>query len=358
MTSSSIASRSWTSPSPSGTRISLAPAERRQVRVDRERGPGELDLVALLAEREGGREQELAGAVGDGDPSRIGLVVIGDRAPERTSVRIRVPVSAGGRPGDRLDHRGVRRERRLVRGELDRIRGLGARLGVVERGPGLVVRDPLELLGEGDGHVQGIVAEPLRASCRPEPDRHRLRARVHLLVPVGSPPVALIEGDRGRVLLERPEEDLVVGKLREAIHRSAHQGSSGTLPPAIGRHVDGDELRDVRPELRLPGGSGDEAVPGELAVDLGHVAERVLDRAAQPDVHFVAPAGDRQVGESLLSDDVAVGGAPSRHRDGDDRIGVVRCRLADPDRPALHYCAAFRSERSSWASPRYAWAGL
>ena len=62
-------------------------AERRQVGVDRERGPGEEDLVALLAERERGGEQDLAGAVGDGDPGRIGLVVVRDRAAERTRVR-------------------------------------------------------------------------------------------------------------------------------------------------------------------------------------------------------------------------------------------------------------------------------
>ena len=136
--------------------------------------------------------------------------------------------------------------------------------------------------------------------------------------------MALVEGDGGHVLLERPEDGLVVGKLREPLHRGAHQGSSGTLPPAVRLDVDRDELGDVRPEVRLAAGSGDEAVAGELAVDLGDVAERVLERTAQADVDLVAPARDRQVGESIGRDDVPVRGAPSRRRDGDDRIGVVR----------------------------------
>ena len=126
--------------------------QRRQVRVHREGGPGVEDLGAGLAERLGGGEQDLAGAVADGDPAGLGLVAIGDAAAQQGRVGIGVAVHRARRLADRLDHLRVRREGRLVRGELGDPAG-GDRLGRLPgRHAGLVARHAGELLGEGDGH--------------------------------------------------------------------------------------------------------------------------------------------------------------------------------------------------------------
>ena len=140
------------------------PGQRRQVRVHRERGPGVEDLGARLAERLGGGEQDLAGAVADGDPGGLGVVALGDAAAQQRRVWVRVAVHRPRRRGDRLDHLRVRRERRLVGGELgdaagrDRLRRLpGGHAGLVARHAG-------KLLGEGDAH-RVIVPKGRLLSC-------------------------------------------------------------------------------------------------------------------------------------------------------------------------------------------------
>ena len=126
--------------------------QRRQVRVHRERRPGVDDLGPRLAERLGGREQDLAGAVRDGDLSRVDLVLLGELAAQDLRVRVRVAIGLRRGPGHRLGHVGVRRVGRLVRGEL-RDLGDAVLLARVRRGqPGRVLGQASELLGEGDGH--------------------------------------------------------------------------------------------------------------------------------------------------------------------------------------------------------------
>ena len=126
--------------------------QRRQVRVHREGRPGVDDLGAGLAERLGGGEQDLAGAVADGDPAGLGLVALGEAAAQQGRVGVGVAVHRRRGRGDRLDHLRVRRERRLVGGELGDAAG-GDRLGRLPgRDAGLVARHPGQLLGEGDGH--------------------------------------------------------------------------------------------------------------------------------------------------------------------------------------------------------------
>ena len=137
------------------------PGQRRQVRVHREGGPGVEDLGAGLAERLGGGEQDLAGAVADRDPGGLGLVALGDAAAQQGRVGVRVAVHRPGGGGDRLDHLRVRREGRLVGGELGDPAG-GDRLGRLPgRHTGLVARHAGELLGEGDAH-RFIVPKALR----------------------------------------------------------------------------------------------------------------------------------------------------------------------------------------------------
>jgi hypothetical protein len=97
--------------------------ERRQVRIDGERGPGEEDLVTRLAQRLGGREQDLAGAVSDRDPRRVGVEALGDPQAQAARVLVRVAVEAVGGPGDGLDHRRMRPPGRLVGGQLDDLVG-------------------------------------------------------------------------------------------------------------------------------------------------------------------------------------------------------------------------------------------
>ena len=53
------------------------------------------------------------------DPGRVGVVATRDLAAQRSGLRIRVAVDVARRSSDRLDHRRMWRERRLVRGELD-----------------------------------------------------------------------------------------------------------------------------------------------------------------------------------------------------------------------------------------------
>jgi hypothetical protein len=146
------------------------PGEGRQVRVHRERGPGEDDLGARLAERVGGGEQDLAGPVADRDPAGLGLVALGQAAAQQRRVGVGVAVHRPRGLADRLDHLRVRWDRRLVRGELGDP-GSGDRLRRVSgRDPGLVAGHPGELLGEGDGHRRSIVpgAAPYWAAWRSE----------------------------------------------------------------------------------------------------------------------------------------------------------------------------------------------
>ena len=129
------------------------PGQRRQVRVHREGRPGVEDLGAGLAERLGSGEQDLAGAVADGDPPGLGLVALGDAAAQQGRVGVGVAVHRPGRLADRLDHLRVRPEGRLVRGQLGDTAG-GDRLGRLPgRHAGLVARDAGQLLRKGDGHA-------------------------------------------------------------------------------------------------------------------------------------------------------------------------------------------------------------
>jgi hypothetical protein len=115
-----------------------------------------------------------------------------------------------------------------------------------------------------------------------------------------------------------------------------------------------DQLGRIRTEVRLPRRRGHVAVAGEVAVVFRDVGEGVVDGTPQADSDLVPPALDRKVGEAIRRDDVPVARPPAGDRDGNDRLGVVRPSLAD----SQGYCAAFRSERRSWASPRYACFGV
>ncbi len=133
--------------------------QRRQVRIHREGRPGVDDLGAGLAERLGGGEEDLAGAVGDGDPARLGLVALGQAPAQQGRVGVGIAVHRRRRPLDRLDHLRVRREGRLVGGELGDV-ARGDRLGRLPgRDPGLVARHAGELLGESDRHRRPIVTD-------------------------------------------------------------------------------------------------------------------------------------------------------------------------------------------------------
>ncbi len=126
--------------------------ERREMRVHRERRPRVDELGPRLAERLGGGEQDLAGAVADRDPRGVGVVALGDPAPQQAGVLVGVAVGLGGGARHGLDDRRVRRPRGLVRGELDRVLRPERGLGVGGVHAGVVVRDARELVGEGDGH--------------------------------------------------------------------------------------------------------------------------------------------------------------------------------------------------------------
>ena len=140
--------------------------QRRQVRVHREGRPGVEDLGAGLAERLGGGEQDLAGAVADGDAAGVGLVALGEAPAQQGRVGVGVAVHRRRGPGDRLDHLRVRRERRLVGGELGDAAG-GDRLGRLPgRHAGLVARHPGQLLREGDGHAS-ILTDRRAVASRP-----------------------------------------------------------------------------------------------------------------------------------------------------------------------------------------------
>src|SRR4051794_17815625 len=171
---------------------------------------------------------------------------------------------------------------------------------------------------------------------------------------IETPPMALIERDRGSIHFEGPEHHLGVRQSAEAFEGRPDQGISRTLPPLAWVDVESAELGRFPPEVGLLRRRGDVAVARELAFDLRDVGEGVLDRPAQPDGDLMSPAVDRQVGEPLGRDDAAVPGTPSGDGHRDDRIGVLRGRLAHLE----CYWAAFRSERSSCASPRYTWVGL
>ncbi len=152
VTSAAIASRSWTSSLGERHADLARPGQRRQVGVHREGRPGVEDLGAGLAERLGGGEQDLAGAVADGDPGRLGVVALGDAAAQQRRVGVRVAVHRRRGGGDRLDHLRVRRRRRLVGGKLGDTAS-GDRLGRLPgRHTGLVARHAGKLLGKGDGH--------------------------------------------------------------------------------------------------------------------------------------------------------------------------------------------------------------
>ncbi len=126
--------------------------ERRQVRVDRERRPGEEDLVAGLTQRLRGSKQDLAGAVADGNPRRIGVEALGDPAAQTARVLVRIAVESVGGPGEGLDHCRMGAPGRLVGGQLDDVlRAERLPRGVLVH-PRLVVRQAGELLGEGNRH--------------------------------------------------------------------------------------------------------------------------------------------------------------------------------------------------------------
>src|SRR3954467_8584960 len=137
-----------------------------------------------------------------------------------------------------------------------------------------------------------VMCGPLLLSrhAAPKSDRHRLRARMNLLVAVSPPPVPLVESDRRAVLLERPEEHLVVRKLGQALDRGAHALPAGAAPPVFRLDVDRHQLRDGRTELPFPRGRGHEAVAGGPPPDPAQGAEGAPPRRAQADVDLVAPA--------------------------------------------------------------------
>ena len=142
--------------------------QRGQVRIDREGRPRVDELGARLAQRLRGGEQDLARAVADGDPGRVGVVALGDPATQQPRVLVRIAVGLGGRAGHGLDDGRVRRPRRLVGRELDRVVGAVRLLGVGGVHAGVVVRHAGELVGECHAHGRLIVANRYWADCRSE----------------------------------------------------------------------------------------------------------------------------------------------------------------------------------------------
>ena len=174
--------------------------QRRQVGVDRERGPGVDDLRPGLAERLGGGKQDLAGPVADRDPAGLGLVALGESLAQEGRVGVRVAVHRPGGALDRLDDLRVRRKGRLVGGQLGDL-AAGDLLGRLPgRDTGLVARNPGELLGEGDCHGAFIVAYGSRGG------RSRLLRGVQI----------------GAQLLRRPDVDV----LRDGCPRGRSSGPS------------------------------------------------------------------------------------------------------------------------------------
>jgi hypothetical protein len=105
---------------------------RGKVRVDRERGPGVYQLRPGFEHRLGGGEEQLARPVADRDPASRHASPLGQAAAQDGAFRVGVAVERAQVRLDRLEHLGVRREGRLVRGELHElaVEGVGGRRGV------------------------------------------------------------------------------------------------------------------------------------------------------------------------------------------------------------------------------------
>ncbi len=87
------------------------------MRIDTERGPRINDLGSRLEQRLAGGEQDVAGAVAEGNPSRSYAVAVGQGATQRHVGGIGIAVGAPQHPCGRLRHLGKRGKARLVGGE-------------------------------------------------------------------------------------------------------------------------------------------------------------------------------------------------------------------------------------------------
>ena len=74
---------------------------RREQRIERVGGPGHHELVAFGEEREGGRLEQLGGAVPECDPLGVDPVALGEQTPDRRRVAVRVALYEAARAGDR-----------------------------------------------------------------------------------------------------------------------------------------------------------------------------------------------------------------------------------------------------------------
>ena len=126
--------------------------ERSHVGVNRERGPCEQDLVAVLAEGLRGGEQELAAPVGDSDRGGVGVVALGDPAAEKRRARIGIAVHRARGTLDRSNDVGVRSPRRLVRGELGDVLGGDCLRRLAGGNAGLVAGNLVQAFGGANRH--------------------------------------------------------------------------------------------------------------------------------------------------------------------------------------------------------------
>ena len=118
----------------------------RQVRIDGEARPGVDDLGAGLEQGLAGGEEDVAGAVADGDALARDAVADGQAAAQPPPGRVRDAVAGGERAQGRREDLGQRRVGRFVGGQQRDV--LGQRVAV----GGRVDRDLAQPGGELDGH--------------------------------------------------------------------------------------------------------------------------------------------------------------------------------------------------------------
>ena len=163
----SIASRSWTSPSLSGTRHRRRAEHLRDHRIDHERRPREDDLVARPQHRLRDEPQQLVAPAADDDVLEGKVEMLGQCAPERATRSVGVAVELGKDRFHRANREREGTRRVLVARELADSIAPAALADLAPPEPRCVGNHRLQL-----GAYERV----------PRPPRHDLRSRIALTI--------------------------------------------------------------------------------------------------------------------------------------------------------------------------------